>query len=258
MFKQIFIKQNGILGTNKTAISEQVYLDFALAEFGSAIEMLQAAKLVQQVSLSKGFLKHALDEYRHTDFFKKLLDSKHGSKVKFDPRLALKVGFLRTDQFLFERKNLTQFSAFIAVNEATALQMFMNIRPFIIQEYRDQISELDDIISDEIGHLTYESDSVKIDNMFQTLLRDETKHAELSNEYLAKKVSWLTFRWLKFKYWLGNRFRHFWAGQKPMQLLVDKAVVSIVILILSKFRFAIDMPDKKRNDFDVKTARLML
>ena len=39
--------------------------EFAAAEFASAIEMLFAAKKVDNIKLSFGFIKHALDEYKH-------------------------------------------------------------------------------------------------------------------------------------------------------------------------------------------------
>ena len=37
------------------------------------VEMLQAAKLVKNQNLKIGFINHALDEYKHTNFFLNLL-----------------------------------------------------------------------------------------------------------------------------------------------------------------------------------------
>ena len=72
MYKSI---QNSELNNvkNGTNLSGRQALDFALAEFSSAIELLQAAKLAASSSLSRGFINHALDEYRHTEFFKRLI-----------------------------------------------------------------------------------------------------------------------------------------------------------------------------------------
>ena len=39
--------------------------EFAAAEFSSAVEMLFAAKAVNNKKLSDGFIRHALDEYKH-------------------------------------------------------------------------------------------------------------------------------------------------------------------------------------------------
>ena len=43
--------------------------EFAAAEFSSALEMLFAAKNVGNKKLSIGFIRHALDEYKHCSIF---------------------------------------------------------------------------------------------------------------------------------------------------------------------------------------------
>ena len=43
--------------------------EFAAAEFSSAVEMLFAAKVVNNKKLSEGFIRHALDEYKHCFIF---------------------------------------------------------------------------------------------------------------------------------------------------------------------------------------------
>ena len=78
MFKSIQTSNLNSIGVG-TNLPGRQSLDFALAEFSSAIEMLQAAKLVESKALSKGFVNHALDEYRHTEFFKRLLKSSNNT-----------------------------------------------------------------------------------------------------------------------------------------------------------------------------------
>ena len=63
MFKNVIIKNK------KNSQSLSSFLDFAFAEFSSAIEMLQAAKMTDNKKLAKGFLSHSLDEFKHTNFF---------------------------------------------------------------------------------------------------------------------------------------------------------------------------------------------
>ena len=41
-------------------------VEFSYAEYGSALEMLAAAKRAKSPKLKIGYIKHALDEYRHT------------------------------------------------------------------------------------------------------------------------------------------------------------------------------------------------
>ena len=43
--------------------------EFSAAEFASALEMLFAAKNVGDLKLSKGFIRHSLDEYKHFSIF---------------------------------------------------------------------------------------------------------------------------------------------------------------------------------------------
>ena len=43
--------------------------EFAAAEFSSAVEMLFAAKNINDQKLSEGFIRHALDEYKHCTIF---------------------------------------------------------------------------------------------------------------------------------------------------------------------------------------------
>lgn len=259
MFKQVLVKLTKTSRQNGFKNREVVYLDFALAEFASAIEMLQAAKLVDQKMLAKGFLRHALDEYEHTEFFKQLLKDDPTNHIKFDPRLAEKLGFLRTDLFLFERKSLQNFSAFIAVNEANALKVFLNIRPFITKTNIEKIPRLDQIIFDEIEHLTNNQNQNEVQQIFSSLLKDEARHARLSNDYLKKVVSPWTFRYLKSKYWLGNKARHFWASHKKVHSVIDGIVTKTVIFLLIKFRWALNFSSNSRNnEFNKSRARLML
>ena len=65
-------------------LPERQILDFALAEFSSAVEMLQAAKLVTNHKLKYGLIEHALDEYKHTDFFIFRSFKYHGIKSCLD------------------------------------------------------------------------------------------------------------------------------------------------------------------------------
>ena len=46
-----------------------VFNEFAAAEFSPALEMLFAAKTVNNKKLSIGFIRHALDEYKHYSIF---------------------------------------------------------------------------------------------------------------------------------------------------------------------------------------------
>ena len=59
-------KNNDLLGT---------LVEFAYAEYWSALEMLSAAKRAKSPKLKIGYIKHALDEYRHTALIFKVLSN---------------------------------------------------------------------------------------------------------------------------------------------------------------------------------------
>ena len=140
----------------------------------------------------KGFVNHALDEYRHTEFFRRLLKSSNNTELRFDPRLAIALGFINPEKFLFEANDLTQFTAFVAVNEASALRMFSKIKPAIAGETEELKNEIEDIIDDETDHLRSftenPEENIKYSDTFvyEMLLLDEERHASLSDGFLGK------------------------------------------------------------------------
>ena len=67
-FKSIFKKINK--KNNSLNNQESDFLNnFGLAEFGSALDMLAAAELTTTNKLKKGYLNHAIDEFRHAQLF---------------------------------------------------------------------------------------------------------------------------------------------------------------------------------------------
>ena len=238
-------------GTN---IPSRQSLDFALAEFSSAIEMLQAAKLVESKALGKGFVNHALDEYRHTEFFRRLLKSSNTPEFRFDPRLSIALGFINPEKFLFEANDLTQFTAFVAINEASALRMFSKIRPAIDGTTDELKNEIEDIIDDETEHLRSftknPTENAKYSDSFvyEMLLLDEERHAGLSAGFLEKIASPRKRVWLRLRYKIGNKLRHFWGAQRRVQHFVDKSISILVISLLLPFRRALKFPVARKEN----------
>ena len=50
-------------------------VEFGYAEYGSALEMLAAAKKAESPKLKIGYINHAIDEYRHSALIFKVLDN---------------------------------------------------------------------------------------------------------------------------------------------------------------------------------------
>ena len=100
--------------------------EFAAAEFSSAVEMLFAAKVVNNKKLSDGFIRHSLDEYKHCFIFtniKNQIISEYKinkKELSFVPSHIYNKGYIYIDHFIFEKKKLNDFAIFVGANEEIA------------------------------------------------------------------------------------------------------------------------------------------
>ena len=243
---------------NGTVLSGRQALDFALAEFSSAIEMLHAAKLVESKSLARGFVNHALDEYRHTEFFKRLINTGVSDGLRFDPRLSIALNFVNPEKFLFEVNSLERFTAFVAINEASALRLFSKIRPVVGSTCNDIKNEIDEIIDEEATHLREftktcgEIGKYSDSFVYEMLLLDEERHASLADGFLERIASPRRRKWLRMRYKVGNKFRHFWGSQRVVRSFVDKFISAIVIASILPFRGVLHFPAIKHQNLICK------
>jgi hypothetical protein len=258
-------KSTSMRASKSKILTDQQLLQFALAEFSSSIEMLHAAKLSNNIKLSAGFINHALDEYKHANFFLKLLSASPLTNLRFDPRQTISGGFIRPDRFLFERMQLIDFTAFIAVNEANALRIFTSIKDTIGNIDTETSITLDKIIEDETEHLATMIEGTKKPNhiietaLYEELLADEKRHVAFSSKFLEKSQFRMRVGFAKTKSRIGNKIRHFWAAQHKIQNSVDKLISGLTIALLRPLKSVLILPDSSRNDlFSIKTCRNML
>ena len=106
-------------------------VEFAYAEYGSALEMLAAAKRAKSPKLKLGYIRHALDEYRHTTLIFKVLSNqvKKGTgkikrEYKFSPQNVVMKGYVDKEGFLVEKLSLKKFVEFVYSNEFLAKESF--------------------------------------------------------------------------------------------------------------------------------------
>ena len=239
----------------------ELCLDFALAEFSSAIEMLYASKKIKNDRLAVGFLKHCIDEYRHTNFFKKLLregvvDSTE-QLFQFNPVLVYQKGFINEQKFLFDKMSLDEFSVFIGVNEMQALKIF---KRFKIKSWNFQPEievELDNIIQEENRH-AINSDEIFFD-AFSEILTDEERHSNLALSFAKRNIKMVKYKFLYFKYLFFNKLRHFAANSKLAKKILSYLVTFLLILFTYPFRFALST-NSISNEFHLnkKNANLIL
>ena len=246
-------------------LTDETILQFALAEFSSAVEMLHAAKLVNNSKLAFGFVNHALDEYNHTNFFLNLLSKSDSSYIRFDPRQTISGNFIRPDAFLFERLKLIEFAAFVAINEENALKIFASIRQKVHKKDPESSRDLDLIIEEERTHLhSIEHDDDQQNtgasyNLFETLLADEARHVAFSSKFLDKSNLKFRVALAKRKSKLGNKMRHLWASQQKIHGFVDRLISNLTIFLLKPFKNALAFPPSKDKDlFSEASSRNML
>ena len=206
--------------------------EFSAAEYASALEMLFAAKNVDDLKLSKGFIRHSLDEYKHFSIFtniKNQISLEHelnNREIRFVPIHLFAKGYIYKDKFIFEKKNIKDFAIFIGANEEIAekkLHHFLdNIRIF----KPDHAKQIDKI------------------------LLDEERHANYSLTFAKKKNSKFYYFIKFFKENLISKFRHLYANSLTKVSKIFNPILYSLILIMSLPVKFLDL-DKSKTDNDV-------
>ena len=258
MFKNITVKK-------KITHDEKInaLLDFAYAEYSSAIEMKQAAKLAKQEKVVKGFINHCLDEYNHTSFFLNCLKTIiHNNNLEnhrnFLPKQLYYLGFLNENYFLFEKYHLLKFANFIAVNEKQALLLFTNLKKSnLISEVND-LNKLNKIIKDEARHYKETNDDVFFKE-YEKLLFDEKRHVSFSRQFTIKNVKSFQRKYWSFKFWILNRFRHIVARNKKINSFFYYSVSILIVILTYPLKNAL-LIKKEINviDFSLENSRRIL
>ena len=118
----------------------------------------------------------------------------------------------------------------------------------------DLKNEIEDIIDDETDHLRSftknSAENIKYSDTFvyEMLLLDEERHASLSDGFLEKIASPRKRKWLRLRYRIGNKIRHFWGSQRRVQRFVDKSISILVISLLLPFRGVLNFPATRKKN----------
>ena len=188
--------------------------EFAAAEFSSGVEMLFAAKNINNQKLSEGFIRHALDEYKHCTIFNNIknqiiLEYKINKKeLSFVPNHLYNKGYIYKDHFIFEKKKLNDFAIFIGANEEIA---------------EKKLIALSNHLKNHIPS-AYEK--------IQKILQDEKRHSEYSILF-AKKTNNSSLYKLKFvKEKILSKLRHLYANSlNKLSFIFYPILISILIII---------------------------
>ena len=144
--------------------------EFSAAEFASALEMLFAAKKVNDLNLAKGFIKHSIDEYKHFSIFTNIKNQisleyeLNNKEISFVPIHLFAKGYIYKDKFIFEKKSLKDYAIFIGANEEIAEKKLNEFLSNIKNFKPDHAKKIDKILLDEERHAKYSLTFAKKNN----------------------------------------------------------------------------------------------
>ena len=222
-------------------------VEFAYAEYGSALEMLAAAKRAKSPKLKIGYIRHALDEYRHTGLLFQVLSNQVKKGVgqfkreyKFSPQNVILKGYVDKEAFLVEKFPLKKFVEFVYSNEYLAKESFY----YLSKRIGDvkSIQTLKNIMDDELNHA---DDS---EATLAAIQKDELVHHGMAKKFYESKFPnaklQIAFKREKIK----NRFRMFYYKNLRFLNKVFDPILNFIINIFGKVVNLISVPDKdKRN-----------
>ena len=190
--------------------------EFAAAEFSSAVEMLFAAKNINDKKISDGFIRHCLDEYKHFSIFSKIknkliLNYKINKKeLNFVSRHLYSKGYIYEDHFIFEKKKINDFSIFIGANEEIAEKKLINFSNYL-----------------KI-HMPAEY------KIIQEILKDEERHSNYSIKFAKKNNNFFIFNIKFIKEKILSNIRHLYANNlSKLSFIFHPILVTILIIIKS-------------------------
>jgi len=184
-------------------------VEFAYAEYGSALEMLAAAKKAESLKLKVGYINHALDEYRHSKLIFDVLSNEvvrnndfFEKEFKFVPQNVVLKGYVDKENFLVEKLKLKNFVEFVYTNEFLAKDSFDSLIKRI--ENIDSLKILKQIASEEEGHADYSVSTLN------NIMAEEDRHWGFAKLFYNKKFPnsnlQIAFKKEKFK----NKLRLFY------------------------------------------------
>ena len=212
--------------------SSFVLNEFAAAEFSSAVEMLFAAKVVGNKKLSEGFMRHALDEYKHCTIFtniKNQIISEYkinNKELSFVPSHLYNKGYIYKDHFIFEKKKLNDFAIFIGANEEIAEKKLIAFSNHLKNQKPLAFTEI------------------------QNILKDEERHAEYSLRFAKNSNSLFSYKLKLAKEKTLSFFRHAYANSLNKFSFIFNPILITVIVLISFVAYFLKLK-KKITDEDV-------
>jgi|TARA_B110001452_G_C15237557_1_gene428476 rubrerythrin len=222
-------------------------VEYAYAEYGSALEMLAAAKRAKSPKLKIGYIRHALDEYRHAGLLFQVLSNqvqkgvgKFKREYKFSPQNVIHKGYVDKEGYLIEKFPLKKFVEFVYSNEYLAKESF----DYLSKRISDakSVETLKDIMEDELGHADDSEETL------EAIQKDELVHHGMAKKFYEAKFPnarlQIAFKREKMK----NKFRMFYYKNLRFLNKIFDPILNFIINCFGKIVNLISVPDKdKRN-----------
>ena len=215
-------------GKNKDLLATLV--EFGYAEYGSALEMLAAAKSTESPKAKIGYINHALDEYRHAALIFKVLNTQINQGIGefqkayiFAPQHVVSKGYVDKGGFLVEKLDNKKFIEFVYSNEYLAKEAFEGLSKRI--EDIESLNVISNIMAEEEEHAGSSLETL------EEIMVDEGKHwgyAKKAHEKLYPDANLnKAFRREKLK----NKFRLFYFKNfKFLSKIFDPILNTIIFL----------------------------
>ena len=240
---------------NKNLLATLV--EFAYAEYGSALEMLEAAKKSKSPRLKVGYINHALDEYRHTELIFSVLNNeikkgrgKFLKNYRFSAQNAVTKGYVDKSGFLIEKLKLKRFVEFVYSNEFLAKVAFEGLIKRI--DDKDSLKVIRNIILEEENHA---DDSLE---KLEDIMKDEDRHWGYAKSYYEKKFPSAKLSIAFFREKMKNKMRVFYLNNLNFLNKIFDPIVNFLIFFFGGIVRFISIPvNLKKNLMNEKKTSVL-
>lgn len=246
-----------ILAPEKNKNLLKSIVEFAYAEYGSALEMLAAAKRAKSPKLKIGYIRHALDEYRHTFLLHKVLANqikkgkwKFEKEYRFSPQNVVLKGYVDKEGYLVEKLALKKFVEFVYSNEYLAKNSFDWLTKQINDS--DSIKTLKKIMDDEQNHADDSAETL------EAIMKDELVHHGMAKKFYEAKFPESKLNKAFKRELFKNKLRTFYYKNLKFLNYVFDPILNFFITCFGKIVNLIVVPTSSNNNLMIKDPKSIL
>jgi len=229
-------------------------VEFAYAEYGSALEMLAAAKKAKSSKLKLGYIKHASDEYRHTALIFKVLSNQIRKGIgdfkreyKFSPQNVILKGYVDKDAYLVEKLSLKKFVEFVYSNEFLAKESFDALSKRIGD--KESLKTINKIMQDELHHA---DDS---QTTLNDIMKDEEVHHGMAKKFYESKFPNSKLQRAFRREKLKNKLRLFYYKNAKFLNIIFDPIMNFFIICFGKIVNLINIPKNDNQNLMSKNSK---